>query len=120
MEYAVIKTGGKQYKVSAGSIIEIDRLNSQKDKEVILENVLLWVSDGKVKIGNPFLSGIKVKAKVIDHIKGDKIRVAKFKAKARYRRVMGFRPHITRLEIKSIKDGKVITKIDKKVIKPSL
>src|SRR3989344_5842387 len=119
MEYAVIKTGGKQYKVSAGSIIEIDRLNSQKDKEVILENVLLWVSDGKVKIGNPFLSGIKVKAKVIDHIKGDKIRVAKFKAKARYRRVMGFRPHITRLEIKSIENGKAAKKVDKKIRKSS-
>ena len=119
MEYAIVKTGGKQYKVSVGSIIEIDRLKSEKDKEVVLENVLLWVSNGDVKIGKPTISGIKVKAKVIDHIKGDKIKVAKFKAKARYRRMMGFRPHITRLEIKSIDSGKTVVKVDKKVLKSS-
>ena len=119
MEYAIVKTGGKQYKVSAGSVIEIDKLKNEKDKEVVLENVLLWVSDGEVKIGNPFLSGIKVKAKVIDHIKGDKIKVAKFKSKVRYRRAMGFRPHITRLEIKSIEGGKTTVKIDKKTPKAS-
>ena len=102
MEYAIVKTGGKQYKVSEGSIIEIDRLNSQKDKEVILDSVLLWVCDGQVKIGKPNLSNVKIKTRVIDNIKGDKIRVAKFKAKARYRRMMGFRPHLTRLEIKKI------------------
>ena len=120
MEYAIVKAGGKQYKVSVGSIIEIDRLKSEKDKEVVLENVLLWVSNGDVKIGKPTISGIKVKAKVIDHIKGDKIKVAKFKAKARYRRMMGFRPHITRLEIKSIDSGKTTIKVNKKVSKPSL
>ena len=120
MEYAVIKTGGKQYKVSVGSIIEIDRLNSQKDEEVILDNVLLWVCDGQVKIGKPNLSNVKIKTRVIDNIKGDKIRVAKFKAKARYRRMMGFRPHITRLEIKSIDSGKTTIKVNKKVSKPSL
>ena len=121
MEYAIVKTGGKQYKVSAGSIIEIDRLNSQKDKEVILDNVLLWVSEGQVEIGKPNLPNVKIKTRVIDNIKGDKIRVAKFKAKARYRRMMGFRPHITRLEIKSIGiGGKTAIKVDKKVRKPSL
>ena len=119
MEYAVVKTGGKQYKVSAGSIIDVDRLNRQKDKEVILDNVLLWVSNEQVKIGKPNLSNVKIKTRVIDNIKGDKIRVAKFKAKARYRRMMGFRPHITRLEIKSIEGGKTTAKIDKKVPKSS-
>lgn len=102
MEYAIVKTGGKQYKVSDGSIIEIDRLDEEKDKEVILDKVLLWVYDGQVKIGKPNLSNVKIKTRVIDNIKGDKIKVAKFKAKARYRRMMGFRPHITRLEIKKI------------------
>ena len=106
MEYAVVKTGGKQYKVSQGSIWEIDRLNMQKDNEVILDNVLLWVCDGQVKIGKPNLPNVKIKTRVIDNIKGDKIRVAKFKAKARYRRMMGFRPHITKLEIKSIDSAK--------------
>ena len=120
MEYAIVKTGGKQYKVSQGSVLEVDRLNSQKDKEVILDSVLLWVCDGQVKIGKPNLSNVKIKTRVIDNIKGDKIRVAKFKAKARYRRMMGFRPHITRLEIKSIgMVGKISAKADKKIGKPS-
>ena len=119
MEYAIVKTGGKQYKVSAGAIIEIDRLNRQKDQEVILNNVLLWVCDGQVKIGKPNLLNIKIKTRVIDNIKGDKIKVAKFKAKARYRRMMGFRPYITRLEIKSIEGDKTTAKIDKKVSKSS-
>ena len=113
MEYAVVKTGGKQYKVSQGSILEIDRLNSQKGNEIILDNVLLWVCDGQIKVGKPNLSGIKIKAKVVDHIKGEKIKVAKFKAKARYRRMMGFRPHITRLEIKSLTHGREDTKKNK-------
>lgn len=119
MEYAIVKTGGKQYKVSLGSIIEIDRLDEEKDKEVILDKVLLWVYEGQVKIGKPNLSNVKIKTRVIDNIKGDKIKVAKFKAKARYRRMMGFRPHITRLEIKSIEGGKTTTKIDKKLSKSS-
>ena len=117
MEYAVVKTGGKQYKVSVGSIIEIDKLKSEKDKEVVLENVLLWVSDGEVKIGNPLLSGIKVKAKVIDHIKGNKIKVAKFKSKVRYRRAMGFRPYITKIKIKSIDSSKKAPKISSQKLK---
>ncbi len=117
MEYAVVKTGGKQYKVSQGSILEIDRLNRQKDDEVILDNVLLWVCDGQVKIGKPNLPNIKIKTRVIENIKGDKIRVAKFKAKARYRRMMGFRPHITKLEIKSIDSGNSIVKAVKSEIK---
>ncbi|OGH37976.1 MAG: 50S ribosomal protein L21 [Candidatus Levybacteria bacterium RIFCSPLOWO2_01_FULL_38_21] len=102
MEYAVVKLGGRQYKVSMGSIIEIDRISIKKDEEVILDDVLLWVSDGQVKIGKPILPNIKIKAKVIDHIKGDKIKVAKFKSKVRYRRAMGFRPLFTKLEIKKI------------------
>lgn len=102
MEYVVIRAGGKQYKVSKGSIIEVDRLFVDKDKEIILDDVLLWVSNGNIQIGKPKVSDIRVKAKVLEHKKGEKIRVAKFKAKVRYRRVMGFRPLLTRLEIVDI------------------
>ncbi len=120
MEYAIVKTGGKQYRVSAGSVIEVDNLEGEKDKTLFLDNVLLWVSKEQVRIGKPNLLGVKIKTRVIDNIKGEKIRVAKFKAKARYRRVAGFRPHITRLEVKSIDIGKIAVKVDKKVRKPSL
>jgi len=106
MKYAVIKTGGKQYKVSKGSIIEVDKLPMQKDKEAVFDDVLLYVNDGEVRVGMPKAMGIKVKAKVLDQIKGEKIRVAKFKAKVRYRRVMGFRPMLTRFEIVDILSSK--------------
>lgn len=102
MEYAVIKTGGKQYKVSKGLVIEVDKLPNGKDKEIIFSDVLLWVANGESKIGKPRVEGVKVKARVLDQIKGKKIRVAKFKAKVRYRRLIGFRPRLTRLQIASI------------------
>lgn len=103
MDYAVVKTGGKQYKVSKGSVIEVDKLPIAVDKETVLDDVLLLVSDDEVKIGKPKVTNAKVKAKVLEKIvKGQKIRVAKFKAKSRYRRVIGFRPLLTRLQIEDI------------------
>ncbi len=102
MKYVVIKTGGKQYKVSEGDVIEIDRLDAQKDAKVVFDNVLLHVSDTSVKIGKPFITGEKVEAKLLDNFKGEKLRVAKFKAKARYRRVMGFRASLSKVQIEKI------------------
>lgn len=102
MKYAVIKSGGKQYRVSEGDILEVDRFSSDKDSLVSFSEVLLWVNEGQIKIGTPFVSGAKVTGKVLDHLKGKKIRVAKFKAKARYRRVAGFRPSLTRVQIEKI------------------
>lgn len=114
MQYAVIKSGGKQYKVSKGTVLDVDRLEGDA-REVLLPDVLLFVSEGQVKIGKPYLSGVRVKASVVAEIKGDKIRVGKFKAKARYRRIMGFRASLTRLEIKDVvsdqKSEKSIPKI---------
>ncbi len=98
MKYAVIKTGGKQYKVSEGDIIEVDRLALEKDDKVNFDEVLLMVNDGNVKIGKPFLTE-KVEGKVLENIKGDKVRVSKFKAKVRYRKVMGFRASLTKVQI---------------------
>lgn len=106
MEYVVFRTGGKQHKVSKGDIIEVDKLPNEKDKEVLFSDVLLSVSNGRTKIGKPRVEGVKVKARVLDQIKGEKIRVAKFKAKVRYRRVIGFRPRFTRLQIEDITSPK--------------
>lgn len=102
MQYAVIKTGGKQYRVCEGDIIEVDRLSSDKDQKVSFSQVLLWVNDGQIRIGTPFVSEAKVTGKILNHIKGKKIRVSKFKAKSRYRRVVGFRPSLTRVQIEKI------------------
>lgn len=102
MEYAVLRSGGKQYKVSKGSIIEVDKLPMLKDQETVFDDVLLHVNNGEVRVGAPKVLGVKIKAKVLNQIKGKKIRVAKFKAKVRYRRAMGFRPLKTRLQIEDI------------------
>lgn len=102
MEYAIIKASGRQYKVSPGEEIVVDNLLLEKDKEVFFDKVYLWVSSENVKIGKPTIGGVTVKAKVVDNIKGDKVKVAKFKSKVRYRRTIGFRPLRTILRIEKI------------------
>ncbi|MCL5113744.1 MAG: 50S ribosomal protein L21 [Patescibacteria group bacterium] len=106
MEYVVIRSGGKQYKVKEGDTIEVDKIISEKDKEIVIDDVLLWVSGEKVKIGKPKLPNVKVKAKVLEQKKGEKIKVGKFKSKVRYRRVVGFRPLLTKVKIEEIKTKK--------------
>lgn len=102
MNYAVIKTGGKQYKVSEGDIIDVERLRVKENEKVIFEDVLLLVSDSSVKIGKPYLTGEKVEGKLINNLKGNKIRVSKFKAKVRYRKTVGFRASISRVKIEKL------------------
>ena len=101
MKYAVIKTGGKQYKVSEGDVVEIDRI-AGKDGKLSFEEVLLLVNDGKVTVGKPFINGEKVEAKILEDIKGVKVRVSKFKSKVRYRRTTGFRAALTKVQIEKI------------------
>src|SRR4030042_2174431 len=101
MKYAVIKSGGKQYRVSEGDIIEVDKLG-ENNKKISFDNVLLSVADGLVKIGKPNVAGEKVEASLVENLKGDKIRVSKFKAKVRYRKVIGFRPSLSRVKIEKV------------------
>lgn len=106
MTYAIIQSGGKQYKALIGEILELELLPGEKDQKVTFEEVLLFNQDGTVKVGTPFISGLSVTGVIIDHFKGEKIRVAKFKAKSRYRRVTGHRQHLTKVKIESINEGK--------------
>jgi large subunit ribosomal protein L21 len=115
MKYAVIKTGGKQYKVSEGDVIEIDRI-SGKDERISFEEVLLLVNDGNVKIGKPFITGEKVEGKILEDFRGEKVRVSKFKSKVRYRRTTGFRAALTKVKIEKI-GGAVKEKPVKKTVK---
>lgn len=108
MKYAVIKTGGKQYKVSEGDIIEIDRL-SGKNGKINFDEVLLTVTDGKVKLGKPKLNGEKVEGKILEHFRGEKVRVSKYKSKVRYRRTTGFRAELSRVQIEKIGAAKEAT-----------
>lgn len=106
MEYAIVKTGGKQYKVSKDSVIEVERLSYKPGEKFFLEEVFLHVVDGNVKLGKPKLVGVAVKATVLEHLKGDKLRISKFKAKSKYRRVTGHRQYLTKIKIDAISAGK--------------
>lgn len=101
MQYAVIKSGGKQYKVNVGDVLEIDKIESKTDK-VLFEEILLLVDGEKIGIGKPNVPGVRVEAKILEQKKGDKIRVMKFKAKSRYRKAIGFRPHLSVVKIDKI------------------
>lgn len=106
MKYAVIKTGGKQYRVSEGDILEVDKLEV-KENQVVFDQVLLLVTDDSIQIGKPFIIDAKVKAKLLEQKKGEKIRVAKFKSKVRYRRVAGFRAMLSKVQIEKIESTKI-------------
>ena len=118
MKYAVVKAGGRQYKVSEGDTIEIDlQKGAEANSQFTFSEVLLFVSDTQTIIGTPTIPNFSVVGKVFGAVKGEKIRVAKFKAKARSRRVIGYRHSLTRITIESIGEGKEkvkkVTKIEK-------
>lgn len=98
-KFSVVKTGGKQYIVKQEDILVVDRM-LQKENEVIeLETLATFDEEGKdIELGAPYLA-VKTKATVLEHMKGDKLRISKFKAKVRYRRVTGFRPYLTKIQI---------------------
>src|SRR5258708_39682773 len=102
MSYAVIVTGGKQYKVNPGTILEVERLKNVAAGTISFDQVLLVVDRETISIGKPTVAGAVVTAKVLADIKGDKIRVAKFRAKSRHRRVMGHRQSLSRIQIEEI------------------
>lgn len=102
MKYAVIKTGGKQYRVAEGTILKLDKLEAEPKSRIEFQDVLLVVDNGQVLIGQPLVPKAKVTAEVLEQVLGEKIRVAKFRAKTRYRRVRGFRPRLTRVKIEKI------------------
>ena len=99
MKYAIIRYNGKQFKVSEGDVIKVE---SSDTSEILNFEAILLSSDGKVQIGTPVVSGTTVKATVLGDIKGDKIRVAKFKAKSNYHRVKGHRSVYKQVRIDSI------------------
>lgn len=102
MRYAVIASGGKQYKVSEGDVIDVEKLAVVANDHISFDQVLFSVADEAISVGKPLVAGALVKGTVVEQRKGEKIRVAKFKAKVRYRRVIGKRQHLTRIKIDSI------------------
>ena len=100
--YAVIKTGGKQYRVQQGDVIFVEKIDAQADEAVTFEEVLL-VNDGETtKIGKPVVEGVKVEGKVLAQVKSKKIVVYKYKAKKNERKKQGHRQPYTKVEITAI------------------
>ena len=100
--YAVIKTGGKQYRVSPGDSIEVEKLPYEVGEQVELDEVLLVVNGSGTQIGRPLVEGAMVKATVTRQAKGRKVIIFKMRSSKRYRRRRGHRQHFTRLRIDEI------------------
>ncbi len=100
--YAIIKTGGKQYKVAEGDVITVEKLDAQEGDAVTFDEVLTVVNDADVKVGKPLVEGAKVTGKVAGQGKDKKILVFKYKAKSNYRRRQGHRQPYTKVTIEKI------------------
>ena len=100
--YAVIRTGGKQYRVAAGDTVEVERLDGAVGDTIKIEEILLISADGSVRVGQPVVEGASVTARITGQYKGNKILVFKYRPKKRIRVRKGHRQFITRLQIASI------------------
>ncbi len=101
--FAIIETGGKQYKVTEGDVLEVELLEAQR--HVTFDKVLLISDDGKTEIGTPHVKGAKVSAKVLGTGKDKKVTTFKYKNKINYHRTIGHRQPFTRVEIEEVKHG---------------
>ena len=101
MNWAIIKTGGKQYKVSEGDIINVEKLGIEEDKPVSFDKVLA-VGGEKTEVGTPLLEKSKVTGKILSNFRGEKLRIVKFKSKSRYSRTTGHRQSLTKVQIEKI------------------
>jgi large subunit ribosomal protein L21 len=101
-DYAIFRSGGKQYKVSPGNVIDIEKLSAEPGSEVELSDVLVVFKDGALVVGQPTLEGARVVAQVQEQYKDRKITVFKYKSKVRYRRKKGHRQQYTRLAVKQL------------------
>jgi len=103
--YAIVRTGGKQYKVAPNSVFSVEKLASPAGEECVLDDVLLVADDDGVRIGTPRVPGASVKAVVVEQYRGKKIRGLTYKAKKNVRRRYGHRQFLTRLKVVEITSG---------------
>jgi len=101
--YAVIETGGKQYRVTTGDTLDVDRLETEAGKPHTFDRVLLVANDGKVSVGVPTVASAKVTADVTLHLRGEKKIAFKMKRRKGYHRTVGHRQELTRVKITDIK-----------------
>ncbi len=102
MSFAIIQTGGKQYKVSAGTKLKIEKIEGVDGAAIAFDQVLLWADGDEVKVGAPYVPGAKVEAKILSQGRADKVIVFKYHSKTRYRKKKGHRQTFTEIEIVKI------------------
>ena len=103
--FAVIETGGKQYKVKKDLIMEVEKLDAEKGQKITLDNIVA-IGGEKILLGTPYVNGASVTIEVLDQIRGDKIIVFKKKRRQNYRRTNGHRQDLTVIRIADISEGK--------------
>lgn len=102
--YAVIKTGGKQYRVKEGDLLKVETLPGDVGNEVIFDQVLMVVNDGNVSCGQPVLEKAKVKAEVVEHGRHKKVKIIKFRRRKHHMKQMGHRQNYTQVKILAINE----------------
>jgi|TARA_B100000768_G_C11261615_1_gene369013 large subunit ribosomal protein L21 len=100
--YAVIKTGGKQFKVAEGDVLKVEKLTADVGKTLNLNSVLTLVDGDKVTIGSPMITGASIDATIVSHGKGDKVKIFKMNRRKGYRKSQGHRQSFTEIKINKI------------------
>ena len=118
--YAVISTGGKQYKLNQGDVLNLERVEGEVGEKVVFDSVLCLGENENLQIGSPTVDGAKVVGTILEQTKGDKITVFKFKRRKMYRRKQGHRQLLTKVKIEAIEsagESKSEPKTEKKAAK---
>jgi large subunit ribosomal protein L21 len=100
--YAVIKSGGKQHKVSEGDVLTVEKINGNKGDTLSFDEVLMVAKDGNIKLGTPYLDGVKVVGEIMEQTKDRKLTVFKMKRRKGFHKKTGHRQKLTRMKIKEI------------------
>ena len=118
--YAIIETGGKQYKVQNGDQIKVEKLNAEAGSDVVFDKVLAAGEGADIKVGTPYLEGLTVEGEVVESGKGDKVIIFKYKSKKDYRKKQGHRQPYTLVEIKAVAGEKAAPKKEEPAEEPAV
>jgi large subunit ribosomal protein L21 len=100
--YAIVETGGKQYRIEEGVVFNVERLDAEPGNEIALDKVLMTGGDDAINVGKPYLDNAKVTCEVLEHGRGKKVVIFKHKRRKDYRKKQGHRQEFTRIKVKSI------------------
>ncbi|KFA58057.1 50S ribosomal protein L21 [Gilliamella sp. Fer1-1] len=100
--YAVFQSGGKQHRVSEGQVVRLEKIEVETGSEVVFDKVLMVANGEDIKVGAPFVEGATIKAEIVEHGRGDKVKIVKFRRRKHYRKQQGHRQWFTDVKITAI------------------